>query len=87
MLGGELGDKLNAILAAVGFNLVKRMNMKGLKERWFKRLFLCLQAMADGMARVLAHVCDWFAAPSFPERQPSVVAPCCRPRCGNCGFA
>lgn len=45
MLGGELGDKINAILSAVGFNLVKLM--KGLKKRWLKRLFLCLQSATD----------------------------------------
>lgn len=52
MLGGELGDKLNAVLSAVGFNLVKLM--KGLKRRWLMRLFLCLQAAADGFAACIA---------------------------------
>lgn len=51
MLGGERGDRLNAVLSAVGFNLVKLM--KGLKRRWLKRLFLCLQA-ADVFAARLA---------------------------------
>lgn len=85
MLGCELGDKLNAMLSAVGFNLVKLM--KGLKERWLKRLFLCLQTMADGIARILAHVRDWFVVPSLPERPPPVATPCCRPQFGNWGFA
>lgn len=52
MLGGELGDKLNAVLSAMGFNLVKLM--KGLKRRWLMRLFLCLQAAADGFAACIA---------------------------------
>ena len=84
MLGGELGDKLNAMLAAVGFNLVKLM--KGLKERWLKRLFLCLQAIADGTARILAHVRDWRVVLSLQERLPPVATPCCRPQFENWGF-
>jgi hypothetical protein len=45
------GDKLNAMLSVVGFNLVKLL--KGLKERWLKYLFLCLRKMAEGMARII----------------------------------
>ena len=54
MLGGERGDKINAVLSAVGFNLVKLM--KGLKKRWLKRLFLYLQAAMDRFAARTA----WF---------------------------
>ena len=54
MLGGERGDKINAVLSAVGFNLVKLM--KGLKKRWLKRLFLYLQAAMERFAARTA----WF---------------------------
>ena len=85
MLGGELGDKLNAMLAAVGFNLVKLM--KGLKKRWLKRLFLCLRAVTDGMPRILAHVRDWFLLPSVAGQPPSVAATCGRQHYEKWGFA
>jgi len=49
MLAGAAGDKLNAMLAAVGFNLVKLM-------RGLKRLFLCLCTEADGFAAFLAEL-------------------------------
>ena len=62
MLGGKLGDKLNAMLSAVGFNLVKLM--KGLKKRWLKSLFLCLREVADGMASIIAGLRDWFVPPT-----------------------
>ena len=60
MLGGELGDKLNAILSAVGFNLVKLM--KGLKKRWLKRLFLYLRTVAGGIAGIVAGILRWIDA-------------------------
>lgn len=44
-LGGVLGDKLNAMLSALGFNLVKLM--KALKKRWIKHLFLYLCTIVD----------------------------------------
>ena len=44
-LGGVLGDKLNAMLSALGFNLVKLM--KALKKRWSKHLFLYLCTIVD----------------------------------------
>ena len=49
MLAGERGDKLNAMLAGLGFNLVKLM--KGLA-----RLFLCLRTEIDGFADFLLAV-------------------------------
>ncbi len=57
MLGGERGDRLNAMLSAVGFNLVKLM--KGLKKRWLKRLFLCLRTMVGNLADAVAGLTHW----------------------------
>ena len=85
MLGGELGDKLNAMLSAVGFNLVKLM--KGLKKRWLKSLFLCLREVADGMASIIAGLRDWFVPPTAPERLAAGGVACRHPRFGNWGFA
>ena len=48
-LSGVLGDKLNAMLSALGFNLVKLM--KALTKRWLKGLFLCPYAI---MRRILS---------------------------------
>ena len=48
-LSGVLGDKLNAMLSALGFNLVKLM--KALRKRWIKGLFLHPYAM---MQRILS---------------------------------
>jgi len=47
MLAGTEGDKLNAMLAAVGFNLVKLM-------RGLKLLFLCLHTEMDGFVTFFA---------------------------------
>ena len=85
MLGGELGDKLNAMLSAVGFNLVKLM--KGLKDRWLKGLFLRLREVADGMARIIAGLRDWFMPPTAPAQLPSGGVTCRLPQFGNWGFA
>ena len=52
-LGGVLGDKLNAMLSALGFNLVKLM--KALKKRWIKGLFLYPYAI---MQRILSWMRD-----------------------------
>ena len=60
MLGGERGDKLNAMLSAAGFNLVKLM--KGLKKRWLKRLFLCLRTEAGNLAGLAEGILRWFSA-------------------------
>ena len=60
MLGGELGDKLNAMLSAVGFNLVKLM--KGLKKRWLKRLFLCIRTAVGGIGGAAARFLRWVDA-------------------------
>ena len=60
MLGGELGDKLNAMLSAVGFNLVKLM--KGLKKRWLKRLFLCIRTAVGGIGGAAARFLRWVGA-------------------------
>ena len=60
MLGGERGDKLNAMLSAAGFNLVKLM--KGLKKRLLKRLFLCLRTMAGDIADTVAGLLRWIDA-------------------------
>ena len=72
MLGGELGDKLNAMLSAVGFNLVKLM--KGLKKRWLKRLFLCLRTAVGGIGGVAARFLRWVDA---AWRQTAMTS--CRP--------
>ncbi|MCQ2393439.1 MAG: hypothetical protein MJ249_04050 [Kiritimatiellae bacterium] len=47
MLAGAMGDKINAMLAGVGFNLVKLM-------RGLRRLFLCLRTEACGFAEFLS---------------------------------
>ena len=60
MLGGKQGDKLNAMLSAVGFNLVKLM--KGLKKRWLKRLFLCLRTEADNIVDAVNGLLRWLGA-------------------------
>ena len=52
MLGGVTGDRINAVLAAVGFNLVKLM--KGLKRKWIDRLLLCLRTVAGEIAGLIA---------------------------------
>ena len=81
ILGGELWDKLNAILSAVGFNLVKLT--KGLKKRWLKRLFLYLQAAMERFAARTA----WFIQLAAVE----IVRPATILRspsgCSNWGFA
>ena len=85
MLGGKLGDKLNAMLSAVGFNLVKLM--KGLKKKWLKSLFLCLREVADVIARIIAGLRDWFMPPTASERLPSCGVACRQPQFGSWGFA
>ena len=76
MLAGAAGDKLNAMLAAVGFNLVKLM-------RGLKRLFLCLRTEIDGFAAFLVEFLRLIAGGMLPEpevlRYPSKIA--------NRGFA
>ena len=52
MLGGVTGDRINAVLSAVGFNLVKLM--KGLKRKWIDRLLLCLRTVAGEIAGLIA---------------------------------
>lgn len=84
MLGGELGDKLNAVLSAVGFNLVKLM--RGLKKRWLESLFLRLQDVADGMARLIAGLRDWLLPPDASAGVASGGG-CHHPQFGNWGFA
>ena len=81
MLGGELGDRLNAILSAVGFNLVKLM--KGLKKRWLKRLFLCLRTVAGDIAGIVAGILRWVDA---AWRQ-AATASCRPPFAANWHFA
>jgi len=49
MLAGAEGDKFNAVLAAVGFNLVKLM-------RGLKCLLFCLRMETDGFAMLLAEL-------------------------------
>ena len=71
MLGGERGDKLNAMLSAAGFNLVKLM--KGLKKRRLKRLFLCLRTEAGNIADAAVVLLRWL---STVRRQ---AAASCRP--------
>ena len=56
----ELGDRLNAMLSAAGFNLVKLM--KGLKRRWLKRLFLCLRTVAGDIVGIVAGILRWIDA-------------------------
>lgn len=60
MLAGASGDKLNAMFAAVGFNLVKLM-------RGLKRLFLCLRTEADGFVDFLAGLLRMIACGVRPE--------------------
>ena len=71
MLGGEVGDRLNAMLSAVGFNLVKLMG--GLERRWRARLFLCLRMAADGMARLIATLSARVPCLGWLEPSPSMV--------------
>ena len=76
MLAGAAGDKLNAMLAAVGFNLVKLM-------RGLKRLFLCLRREAGGFVDFLADLLLLIAGGALPE--PVVLRyPC---KIANRGFA
>ena len=76
MLAGAAGDRLNAMLAAVGFNLVKLM-------RGLKRLFLRLRTEADGFAAFLVEILRLIAGGVLPEpevlRYPRKIA--------NRGFA
>ena len=76
MLAGAAGDKLNAMFAAVGFNLVKLM-------RGLKRLFLCLRTEADGFAAFLVGLLRLVADGVLPE---PVVLRCPR-KITNRGFA
>lgn len=76
MLAGAAGDKLNAMLAAVGFNLVKLM-------RGLKRLFLCLRTEADGFVDFLAELLRLIAGGVLPE--PAVLRNPCK--IANRGFA
>lgn len=73
MLAGAAGDKLNAMLAAVGFNLVKLM----------RGLNLCLRTEIDGFAAFLVEFLRLIAGGMLPEpevlRYPSKIA--------NRGFA
>ncbi len=81
MLGGERGDKINTVLSAVGFNLVKLM--KGLKKRWLKHLFLYLRMLADDfIACIVQFVRLTDAIASFPE---AIV--CRSSEARNWGFA
>ena len=68
MLAGAAGDKLNAMLAAVGFNLVKLM-------RGLKRLFLCLRTEADGFVDFLAELLRLIADGVLPEPVGSTLPP------------
>ena len=76
MLAGAAGDRLNAVLAAVGFNLVKLM-------RGLKRLFSCLRTEAGGFVDFLAELLRLIAGGVLPEpmvlRYPRKIA--------NRGFA
>ena len=76
MLAGAAGDRLNAMLAGVGFNLVKLM-------RGLKHLFLRLRTEADGFADSLAELLRMIAGEVLPEpvvlRYPRKIA--------NRGFA
>ena len=76
MLAGASGDRLNAMLAAVGFNLVKLM-------RGLKRLFLCLRTEADGFASFLVAFLRQVAGGGLPE--PAVLR--CSRKTANRGFA
>ena len=76
MLAGAAGDKLNAMFAAVGFNLVKLM-------RGLKRLFLCLRTEADGFVGFLAELLRLIAGEVLPE--PAVLRNPCK--IANRGFA
>ena len=76
MLAGAAGDKLNAMLAAIGFNLVKLM-------RGLKRLFLCLRTEADGFVDFLAELLRLIAGGVLSE--PAVLRNPCK--IANRGFA
>ena len=76
MLAGAAGDKLNAMLAAVGFNLVKLM-------RGLKRLFLCLRTETDGFASFLVKFLRLVAGRGLLE--PMVLR--CPRKIANRGFA
>ena len=76
MLAGTAGDRLNAMLAAVGFNLVKLM-------RGLKRLFLCLRTEADEFAAFLVGLLRLVADGGLPE--PAVLRNPCK--IANRGFA
>lgn len=76
MLAGAAGDKLNAMFAAVGFNLVKLM-------RGLKRLFLYLRTEVNGFGDFLAELLQLIAGGGLAEpavlRYPRKIA--------NRGFA
>lgn len=76
MLAGAAGDRLNAMFAAVGFNLVKLM-------RGLKRLFLCLRTETDGFVGFLAELRRLIAGEVLPE--PAVLRNPCK--IANRGFA
>ena len=76
MLAGASGDKLNAMFAAVGFNLVKLM-------RGLKRLFLCLRTEADGFATFLTELL-WLVAGGGDAGPAVLRCPC---KITNRGFA
>lgn len=76
MLAGAAGDRLNAMFAAVGFNLVKLM-------RGLKRLFLCLRTEADEFAAFLVGLLRLVADGGLPE--PAVLRNPCK--IANRGFA
>lgn len=69
MLAGAAGDELNAMLAAVGFDLAKL-------KRGPKLLFLSLRTETDGFAEFLAFAADrWRSnagsdAPAQPPQNP-----------------
>ena len=76
MLAGAAGDMLNAMFAAVGFNLMKLM-------RGLKRLFLCLRTEADGFATFLAELL-WLVAGGGDTGPAVLRCPC---KITNRGFA
>jgi len=76
MLAGAAGDRLNAMLAAVGFNLVKLM-------RGLKRLFLCLRTEAGGFAAFLAELV--WTVMCAGQANPAALR--CRRTITNQGFA
>ena len=77
MLAGAADDKLNAMFAAVGFNLVKLM-------RGLKRLFLCLRTKADGFVGLLAELLRLIAGEVLPEPAVIRTPPPAKSRIGVC---